>query len=329
MFMLQLKAVRRLQIVFLIIGLFIILGSFTGCSTVSDVKDVTVKATKATVNASIKMVPYMGGPDSEIVRKAALIQFENETIFKKLPLERVFEGLIVQYISETCSQVRLLVSGTPEFPGSLNGVPSSEGLDKLKMVEKGREAGVNAIVTGGILNLSLAQEDEGILWFRETKEKLQVQFFLEVYDMETGAKIYDDRFVHDIKNMVPEEIQAFKTGQPALFASVTDNLDKMSKEIAPEICNAIMAQPWTGYVASVENNRVYMSFGKSIGIKSGQVFEVHDGGQIVENMKGQRFILPGKKIGEIRITRMEDKISTGEIISGENIQTGNLVKIKQ
>jgi hypothetical protein len=308
---------------------FVISVCFTGCSTFTSVKDVTVKATKATVNATTKIVPYMGGPDSGIIRTVSLIPFKNETIFEQLALEKVFEGMIVKYISESCSEIRLLVTDSADFPESLKAVTASSGLDNLTMADKGREGGLAAIITGGVLNLSLAQEDEGILWFRETKEKLQTQFFLEVLDVETGAKIFDDRFVHEIIDMAPDEIQAFKAGQPALFASISKNLDKLAKDIAPKICNAIMAQPWTGYVVSVDGNRAYLSFGNSIGIKSGDVLEVHDHGQVVENLSGQRFILPGGKIGEIRILQMEDKFSTGEILSGENIQVGNPVKFKR
>jgi hypothetical protein len=329
MFMLQMNVVKSLHIIFRIFFIVIISGSFTGCSTLTGVKDSTVKATKATVNATTKVLPYMGGPDSGIIRTVALVPFKNETIFGQLALEKVFEGMIVKYISESCSGVRLLDPDSPGFPEFLKAATSSAGFDNLTMADKGREAGLNAIITGGVLNLSVAQEDEGILWFRETKEKFQTQFILEVFDMETGAKIFDDRFVQEIKDMAPEEIQAFKTGQPALFASVTENLGRLSQDIAPKICNAIMAQPWTGYVGSVEGNRVNLSFGKNIGIKSGDVLEVHDHGKVVENVSGQRFIIPGEKIGEIRISQMEDKFSTGEIISGENIHAGNLVKIKR
>lgn len=329
MVMLRLKSVRSIQITLRIFVFLFVSVCFTGCSTVTGVKDATVKATKATVNATTKIVPYMGGPDSGIIRTVSLIPFKNETIFEKLALEKVFEGMITKYISESCSGVRLLDPGSPGFPESLKAVTSSAGLDNLTMADKGREAGLNAIITGGILNLSLAQEDEGILWFRETKERLQIQISMEVLDVETGAKIFDDRFIHEIIDMAPEEIQAFKTGKPALFATLTENLEKLAKDIAPNICNAIMSQSWTGYVASVDGNQVYLSFGKTIGIKSDEVLEVHDHGKVVENVSGQRFILPGKKIGEIRITKMEDKFSTGEIISGENILVGNPVKFKR
>lgn len=329
MVMLRLKSVRSFQITLRVFVFLFISVCFTGCSTVTDVKDATVKATKATVNATTKIVPYVGGPDSGVIRTVSLIPFKNETIFEKLALEKVFEGMIIKYISESCSGVRLLDPGSPGFPESLKAVTSSAGLDNLTMADKGREAGLNAIITGGILNLSVAQEDEGILWFRETKERLQIQFSMEVLDVETGAKIFDDRFIHDIIDMAPEEIQAFKTGQPALFGTLTENLEKLAKDIAPNICNAIMSQSWTGYVASVDGNQVYLSFGKTIGIKSDEVLEVHDHGKVVENVSGQRFILPGKKIGEIRITKMEDKFSIGEIISGENILVGNPVKFKR
>jgi len=271
----------------------------------------------------------MGGPDSGIVRKAALFRFKNETMFQQLTLEKVFESKIIDHISESCSQIRLLVQGNPDFPEPLKSAEFPAGPDILTMVEKGREAGLNAIMTGGVMNLTLVQEDEGILWFRETKERLHIQFSLEVFDMETGAKIYDDRFVHEIKDMAPEEIEAFKKGQPALFASLTQHVERLAKDTAPKICSAIMAHPWTGYVVSVENNRVDLSFGKNIGIRRGNVLDVHDSGRIVENVMGQRFIMPGKKVGEIRITRLDEKMATGEIISGENIQAGNPVKLKK
>lgn len=328
MCMLPLNGVSRFKAICmtLFFGIFPLI--FTGCSKVNDVKDATVWATRATVDATTKIVPYAGGPDSGIVRTLALVRFRNETIYEQLPMEKAFEDMVVKYLSESCSEIRLLVNDNPDFPEFLKGAPSSSPFDHMTMIEKGREAGLNAILTGGILNLSLAQEDKGILWFRETKEKLNIQIILEAFDTETGAKIFDERFVYEVSDMVPEEIEAFRTGKPALFATVTENLDKIAREMAYKICNALMALPWTGYVASSDNNQTFLSFGNNIGIEPGDILEVYDSGKVVENVKGEKFIQPGTKIGEIRITQMEEKISIGEIISGGNIQAGNPVKMK-
>ncbi len=329
MMFMSLNALKNFRIFIRIFLFLIIWATVTGCSTVKDVKDATVRASKATVSATTKIVPYMGGPDSGIIRRVALIQFKNETIFEKFPMEKYFEEMIVKFFSGSCTGVRLVLPGSNDFPEKLGTLTFSPSSDILATVEKGRGAGLNAILTGGILNLSLAQEDEGILWFRETKERLQIQFSLEIFDMETGAKIFDDRFIHEIKDMAPEEIEAFKTGRPALFPTLTKSLDQLARDIALKMCDAIMAQPWSGYVVSVDGNRVYLAFGKEIGIRSGEVLEVYETGKIFENLKGEKFILPGKKIGEIKVTQMEAKNSMAEIISGENIQTGNPVKFKK
>ena len=329
MTILPLNAVGRFEIIYRIWFFLIVMVFLTGCSKVTDVKDATVRATRATVDATARIVPYMGGPDSGIIRTVALIRFVNETIYPQFPMEKALEEMVVKYLSESCPQVRLLQMDNPDFPESLKGEGALEYINNMTMAEKGREAGLNAVLTGGISNLSLAQEDEGMLWFRETKEKLNIQVALKVYDMETGAKMFDERFVHEIKNMAPEEIEAFRTGKPIIFPSLTESLDKLARDKAYQICSAITALPWTGYVTSADGNQVFLAFGNNIGIKTGDILEVYDSGTVVENVKGEQFILPGTKIGEIRISRMEEKISTADIISGKNIQAGNPVKTRK
>ncbi len=301
---------------------------FTGCTSVTTVKDATVDAAKSTVNYTARLIPFMDYPDSEMVRKIAVLSFENETVFEQLSLEKVFQDTVTEYISESCPQIHLVLPDSPEFPESLK-LPSRQlfgNSDNLAWVRAGRQSGLNAILTGKIVNLSLSKKDEGILWFRETREQLRIQFYIGVMDMETGAKIFDDMFVHDIKDIAPEEIQAYKEGRPSIFASVGKNIEKLGNNMAQAMCEAVLSQPWTGFVASVRNERVYLPFGKISGIKKNTLLDAYDAGEIIENYAGQRFILPGKKIAEIKITHVEKDFSMGEIISGENVQPGYPVK---
>ncbi|MFO8084441.1 MAG: hypothetical protein R6U27_08995 [Desulfobacterales bacterium] len=304
---------------------------FIGCSSVSNVKDATVNAAKTTVDYTTKLIPYMAGPDDGMVRKVAVIPFENETVFKQLSLEKVFQNTIVQYFSESCSGIHLLFPETPGFPEPLKGIQSqsSAAYDNLMLVQTGRQSGLNAVLTGKIVNLSLSKKDEGILWFRETKEQLRIQCYLKIIDMETGAKIFDDQFVHEIDNIEPEEIQAFKDGQPAIFASIAKDIEKLAKNMAQKMCTAVLAQPWTGYIASVVNERAFLPFGKSSGIKESTILDSYDTGEVVQNNAGEQFLLPGKKNGKIKVSQVEEDFSVGEIISGENIRAGNPVKLSK
>lgn len=309
----------------------IISTAFNGCATVSNVKDATVKTAKNTAHHTTRIVPFLGVPNDGMIRKVAVISVKNETVFKQLSLEETFQNTIVQYFSESCPSVRLLFPDNPGFPEPLKLIQSQpwETFDNLTIVKAGRQSGVNAIMTGKIVNLSTSSEDKGILWFRKTREKLQIQFYLEVMDMETGAKIFDARFIHEIDGLDPQEIQSFRDGQPIISTSVTREMDELGQDMARRMCRAILSQPWSGYIASVENQQVFLPFGKSSGIEKGKILDTFDTGEVIENFAGQQFVMPGKKIGKIRISRVEENFSTAEIISGENIRSGNSVKLSK
>lgn len=317
--------------IFRILFFLIISLGFIGCSTVSNVKEATIKTAKNTAHHTTRIIPFVGASNDGMIRKVAVVSFDNETVLKQLSLEETLQNTIVQYFSDSCPSVQLLFPGTPGFPEPLKLIKSQplETFDNLTIVKTGRQSGMNAIMTGRIVNVSTSREEKGILWFRKTKEKLQVQFYLEVMDMETGAKIFDARFVHEIDGLDPQQIQSFRDGQPTISTSITREIDELGQDMARKMCRAILSQPWTGFIASVENQQAFLPFGKSSGIEKGKILNTFDTGEVIENFAGQQFILPGKKIGKIRISRVEENFSTGEIISGENIRPGNSVKLSK
>ncbi len=311
--------------------LIVLLAVFTGCSTVSTMKEATVDVAKTAANFTVERIPYVGGPKVRFQRKAAVVPFENDTMFKQFPLNRTFQDMIVQKLSKSCSHLVLLLPGSPEFPSTMSSIPRKDNgdIDNMALVENGKQFGLNAAIVGGVLNLSLTQKEEGILWFRETKEKLMIQFSVQVFDTETGAKIFDDRFVHEIKGLEPEEVQAFKDGKPALFEIISDEIDELADKMAKKTCNSVISLPWTGYVVSVVEGKVYLSFGAAIGAKTGDILDVYESGETVENFYKQKFVRPGKKIGQIELVQVDENLSVGKVVSGENVKAGSTVKLPQ
>jgi hypothetical protein len=86
---------------------------------------------------------------------------------------------------------------------------------------------------------------------------------------------------------------------------------------------------WSGYVLSVQSDQVIVSFGSDIGVKAGDQFAVHDLGGIIRGVDSYRFMLPGKKIGEILITATDSHRSSADIISGEGIKKDSVIKFKE
>ena len=302
-------------------------AAFTGCSTVSHVSKATVEAAKD----AVEYIPYVGGPQVRFKRKAVLAPFENDTIFREFPVNKAFQDLIVRHFSESCPHLILVLPDDANFPESLSVAPKNETgrPDTMALVENGRQFGVNAIIAGGVLNLTLTEKEEGILWFREKEEHLRMQFSVEMFDTETGTKIFDDRFVHEIEDLEPEEIQAYKAGRPELFETVQEEIDELAEKMADKMCEAVVDLPWTGFVVSVVDNKAFLSFGADIGAKAGDVLDVFEKGEIIENYFKEKFIAPGKKIGQLELIQVDEDISVGRIPSEVKVDAGSTVKFPE
>ncbi len=113
---------------------------------------------------------------------------------------------------------------------------------------------------------------------------------MEVYDTETGAKLFDDLYIHEINKMEPEEIEAYKAGKPAIFESIKEEIGELAEDMVRQMCEAMTSCPWTGYVASAVDNRVFISSGSSVGLKMVDVLDVHDRGEVIEKFAGKKVL---------------------------------------
>ncbi len=65
-----------------------------------------------------------------------------------------------------------------------------------------------------------------------------------------------------------------------------------------------------------------------MGLESGDILEVYDSSRIMEGVGGQRFFIPGLKIGEIEIVSITEDRLEAKLISGEDIKKGSTVRRK-
>jgi len=65
-----------------------------------------------------------------------------------------------------------------------------------------------------------------------------------------------------------------------------------------------------------------------VGIKSGNIFEVYDSNGVFKGAKGQKFFIPGLKTGEIKITAVYPDSAEAVRFSGQNIQPGSSIGLK-
>ena len=131
-------------------------------------------------------------------KRVGVANFENKTLAEGQRFELLLQTNLSQAIQKDCPEIILETPGDAKYQNILGTPPKMETgrIDNFALSMAGRELGFNAIVAGALLDISGIKEKHGILWFKSSRNYLQIQIAVEVYDTETGAKILDEVLIH-------------------------------------------------------------------------------------------------------------------------------------
>lgn len=105
----------------------------------------------------------------------------------------------------------------------------------------------------------------------------------------------------------------------ATKAALTDAVDF--------ICQRMEELPWQSRVMDVDGDEVYITGGKNMNIKVGNVFSVyHRGKALIDPDTGQTLGYREKFLGTLRVTEVQQKFSIGTMIEGDMPVRGDVVK---
>ena len=291
----------------------------TGCSTVHSIE----KSTK-------NMVRDFRAPDGDLKKKIALMPFENKTTFKDEGMaERIIENL-ARAITSSCSNILVEKPGDSGYPDELARLfrRMSGQIDNFELAKIGRRFGLNGVATGSVINISPDNKKKGILWFKDTHYYVQVQISAQVYDTETAAKLLDESFVHEVE-VDEADLESIQTESGTQASIMDEALKAIVDKMGEKICNAVVLQPWKGFIASVNAHRIMINSGQKAGLKIGELFDVHDNSGVFKGAGGQRFFIPGAKVGEIKITAVYPDTAEAVLLSGHDIQAGFSIRTKE
>ena len=277
-----------------------------------------------------KIVCDIKAPASDLKKKVGIIFFKNRTPLTVNNFEKLFHIKLAESIKEICPDIIIIKPEDIGYPYQI-AEPlqfASERIDNLVLAKIGRELGMNAIVTGSLIDISGNKKNKGILWFKNTYNFIRFQLVVEAYDTETGAKIFDDCFDYEIK-IEESDLNNLKAGNANEIPALIDALLNASIPIGEKICDAVSVQPWKGCVISSCEDRIVISSGKRSGLIPGDKLEVYDSENIFAGKDGRKFFIPGPKIGEIIITALYPDKAEATHVSGKSIQIGSVVKIKE
>jgi len=290
----------------------------TGCSTYSNMK----KKTK-------RIVRDYKAPDGDLKKRVAIALFENKTAFSGKGLEESFTKALVKAMKMSCQDILLAEPDDPDYPDCLVNLTrqASGEIDDFYLAKAGRQLGLNAIVTGSLIDIKNHKKQRGILWFKDVYNFVQVQVNVEVYDTLTGAKLFDKSYMHEIE-IEEEYVESTNLARGIRTDIIHDALKYIAVDMGDQVCYAIVLQPWKGYITSILGEKVVIASGEKVGIKPGDIFEVYDSSGVFKGAKGQKFFIPGLKTGEIKITAVYPDSAEAVRCSGQNIQPDSSIGLK-
>jgi hypothetical protein len=206
-------------------------------------------------------------------------------------------------------------------------VPDSSRIDPFNLAQKARQQGLNTIIRTGITHIDTQDRLEGLLSFKKNRHYLQIHCSAEGYNTVTGAKIFDESLVHEMKidkdKMDGESIQ---NGQWQNLPEIAKAVEKIACRLSEKMLDALKYQQWTSFITAVTEKQVEIAAGNNVGLQPGDVFDVHGIGDIKKGLNGHRYQGLGLKTGEVRITTVASEHATGAIISGTVTGPGSTIK---
>ena len=304
-------------------GVYFVLVS---CSTAY--KDTVDKTKKTVTKTTKKLTRKIRFSDDDLQRMAAVIGFENKSLYRSKDFTLLFRKGVPEYLNNECDDVTAADADDDENLKGFKELPMlpSGQVDNFALAIIGRELGLNAVVTGSLDDIGMLDELRGMLW-KDTHHLIQILVSVEVYDTETGAKILDQSFSRKVE-IEELDYELMRSEGKMILPDLNETLSDLVNEMGETICWAVEDQHWNGFIIAVDGDKIILSAGSRVGLEPGDEFEAFDTSRIIEGRDGQRFFYHGQKTGEIRIVEVEPNKAKAVIVSDKGIKTGNSVRVK-
>lgn len=253
--------------------------------------------------------------------------FENRTVYTLVDFQETLRNHLAGALQRNCSGLIILKDDDENYPSDFEKLPrlSYGGIDSFKLCETGRELGLTAIMTGSITDIKTGDEPRGILRWKDSYPVISLTVHVDVLDTETGTKLLNESFTHK-KYSDDIEMESIKSGgiEPAFLKEAFEHI---AGEAGKKVCEMMRRESWKGYISSVSGDKITISSGSNMGVVQGKAFEVF-GNSLIVGMQGHRFLVPGPKTGEVKITGVLGDSAEALIVSGDSIREGNTVRPK-
>jgi len=263
-------------------------------------------------------------------KRIGIAPFEVKTTHVDRFTRQIFQDLILDSVLAECPGIVFIKPGDWDYPSILISLPRLENgkIDNFQLALIGRQLGLSAVVVGTLTSVSTEERDWGFWIFERIRYYVGVQILVEVYDTETATKLLDRNVSREVE--IDEADAEMLNRQSKISVNfIEEVLEIIANVIDDHICDVAEEQIWKSYIASTAGSEYLIASGRSSGLQPGHVLEVYDSTQVIQGAQGHRYFKPGSKVGELKITTVDEEQSKAVTLSGDNLPQWSVVKIKK
>ena len=300
------------------IYLFFISGVFllSSCATMTKPDVETVKQTP-----KISRTIANAQPDAKkgLKRKVAIARFTNETRYGQSFFIDKDDNRIgkqaVDILSAKLLETEKFILLERADLDKINKELSMGNMQPLKNM-------ADYVIVGSITEFGRKDVSDVGIFSRVKKQVVFCKVHVRLVDVYTGQLIYSE---DGEGNAFSEAGTVLGVGSRAGYdSSLNDKaIESAISNLSSNIIEKLLDKPWRAYILAYEDGHFIISGGKSQNIKTADVFDVMQEGKKVKNPQtNMEVILPGKKIGELKVVSSlgdspENEVSLCNLIQGD------------
>ncbi len=208
-----------------------------------------------------------------VKKKVVLLPFFNESAYGGEDLAVVATEEFRKEISRTRSFV--VDNEGLEMFGSSKQIYSGGGVKLSQLARKARLAGINLVVYGRITKAKVRQRTDEIGLVRKTKSFAASEIEMRVYDVHANKEIFTGKQDGNIN----DDTMRFYMNDNESNLSYRREILRYSIRVAmrrfvPKVIEIGERLDWTGRVAKILGNKIYLNAGRESGINIGDILKV-------------------------------------------------------
>jgi hypothetical protein len=259
-------------------------------------------------------------------KQVGVLSLDNTTIFTDAQAASPFMTAFLSALASTAPDAALVEPGQTDAPLFLSQPPRiPDGrIDLFRLARMARERDINTVVRPVLMNIHVRKRHTGFWFFRSVSYSLQIQAAATLFDTTTGSRLAL-KILTDEVPIDRDQANMIDNGKEIQVDELADVARKMGGDLGEYMGDAVRSSRWMTSVDAIDNGTCVISAGEEEGLQPGDRFAVLDGSATLKGPDGQRYIVPGVKIGEVTIRRVLPRKSFATAESGHLPPAGSIL----